>query len=546
MIKLATTTFDYVRGRYILASTIIGTGMVYLDGTIITVALEPIRQEFATEVSGLQWLHSIYLLCLTVPILVAGTLSDRYGRKRLFNIGLLGFTIASAACGAAGSIDQLNLARAFQGAFGGIMLPGSLAILNAIFPPEIRGKTVGTWSAFTALTTAIGPLLGGWLVDVATWRAAFFINVPLGLFALFLSGRFMPESKSETLPERQDWLGVTLVTLGLAGLIYGLIEGPVHDWNDPWYIYTMLAGIGLLLMFSVVETKIEHPLVPISLFKNRVYTGITLLTLILYFSMSGVFFFMPLLMQQTHNLSATLTGSLLMPLIILLFLMSRWSGNVADKSGPRRLLIIGPILIALGLFMCMLPGTEIKVAVMFSFLAKVPQKTLVFLAFLPATIVFGLGLGMTVAPLTTVALAAVPRELSGLASGLSNAVSRVATILAVAILGAIMVTYFTADFERRIADLPLDAQARSHLEEEQLKLGGANPPLNLSPELTAQVQEAIDQSFVDSFRLMMALCGGLALLSALITMITIRDEAVVSVDSQRSSNELEMPTPHFN
>ncbi|MDM8520222.1 MFS transporter [Anaerolineales bacterium HSG6] len=535
--------FDYIKGRFILAATIIGAGMVYLDGTIITVALEPIREEFTASVTDLQWLLDIYLLFLTVPILVAGSLSDRYGRKKLFNIGLIGFTLASAACGSAGSMNQLNIARAFQGAFGGMMLPGSLAILNATFPPNVRGKTVGTWSAFTALTTAIGPILGGWLVDFSSWRAAFYINVPLGLLALALSLKYIPESRSDTVPEKQDWLGIGLVTAGLAFLMYGLIEGPVHKWSDPLYRYTVFAGIAFLIAFIVVETKIANPMIPVALFKYRVFTGITILTLILYFAMSGVFFFIPLLLQQTHDFSATRTGVLLLPLIILLFVLSRWSGAFADKSGPRQLLIVGPIMIALGLFLSMIPGTEVKSV--FGLMQNWTPQSRTFMSFLPATVIFGFGLGLTVAPLTTVALAAVPRDMSGLASGFSNAVSRVATILAVAILGAVMVTQFTSSFQENIADLPLSEQNLIYLEAERFKLGGAKPPQGLSEELTTQVQYAIDSAFVDGFRMMMALCGFFALLSALVTVVMIENK-VVSHDNHFSSGELEIPTtPHF-
>lgn len=537
------TNFNQLQGNLILASTIIGAGMVYLDGTIITVALEPIRDEFGAGVSDLQWLHTIYLLFLTVPILVAGSLSDRYGRRRLFNIGLLGFTLASAACGAAGSMNQLNLARGFQGAFGGIMLPGSLAILNATFPPTIRGKTVGTWSAFTALTTAIGPLLGGWLVDVASWRMAFFINVPLGVIALLLSFRYIPESKNDDVPERLDWLGVGLVTVGLASLIYGLIEGPVYNWAEAIHIYALVAGILMLFCFGVWETQTEHPMVPISLFKNRVFTGITLITLILYFAMSGVFFFLPLLMQQVHNLSATLTGSLLMPLIILLFFMSQWAGHVADRSGSRWLLIIGSSLIAGGLFLCMLPAANIRPIVM---LASVPYDSLVFLSYLPATVVFGFGLGLTVAPLTTVALAAVPREMSGLASGLSNAASRVATILAVAILGAIIIGRFSVSLEKHISPLPLSPEHQAYMQEERLKLGAAEPPPNLSPLVTNHIQRAIDNAFVYGFRAIMGICGVLALTSAVITFFMIDDRMMVAQRQIGTSQEFEITssTPH--
>lgn len=501
----ASTKLTPWQGNFVLAATIIAAGMVYLDGTVVTVALPQIQKELDASVSGLQWLIDIYILFLSVPILVAGSLSDRFGRRKLFNIGLIGFTLASVACGAAGDLVQLNVARVFQGISGAVMLPGSLAILNASFPPEIRGRTVGTWSAFTPLTTAIGPLLGGWLVDNISWRAAFFINLPLGLLTLFLSLRFIPESKSEKTPESLDWLGASSITIGLGSFIFSLIEGSRRGWSDPLVIGSIILTLICLVTFGIVESKIKHPMIPLTLFKHRLFSGITLMTFILYFAMSGVFFFLTLNLQQIQKFSATSAGAAFMPIIILLFLLSRWSGHWADTAGPRKPLIVGPIIIAVGFFVYMLPGKEASY----------------WLTFFPATIIFGIGLGITVAPLTTVALGSVPTSLSGLASGVSNAAARIASMLAVAILGVLMVLQFSVSLEAKTRDLPLSAQERLQLQEEKLNLGGAQAPPSLVPELRTQVEGSIEESFVDAFRLMMGLCGVLALISAVVAYATI-------------------------
>ncbi len=493
------------RGRFILIATVIGAGLVYLDGTIVTVALPKIQADFRATMSNLQWLIDIYILFLTVPILVAGSLSDRYGRKKLFAIGLAGFTLASVVCGAATNFNQLIIARVFQGISGAIMVPGSLSILNATFPLDVRGKTVGTWSALTPLATAMGPLLGGWLVDNISWRAAFLINLPVGLLGLYLTWRYIPESKSESVPESQDWPGALLVTLGLGGFIFGLIEGPKRGWADPLVWVSIVVSTACLIGFVIVENRSKHPMVPFSLFKHRVFSGVTLMTFILYFAMSGVFFFLTLNLQQVQQFSATQAGAAFMPVIILLFLLSRWSGNYADKSGPRTLMIAGPIIIAAGFFMYMIAGVDANY----------------WLTFFPATVVFGAGLGITVAPLTVVALGAVPTHQSGLASGVSNAVSRVATMLAVAMLGAVMVLQFDVSLEDHIETLPLAPEHYEFLETEALNLGGAQPPPDLSENLARQVEEAIQLAFVDAFRVMMGLCGVLALASAAITVKTI-------------------------
>jgi EmrB/QacA subfamily drug resistance transporter len=492
----------------ILAATILGAGLVYLDGTIITVALPQIQADFDASMSQLQWLIDIYILFLTVPILVAGSLSDRYGRKKFFAVGLTGFTLASVVCGMATEFNQLIMARIFQGISGAIMIPGSLAILNATFPPEIRGKTVGTWSAFTPVATAMGPLLGGWLVDNVSWRAAFLINLPVGLMGLYLTLRYVPESKSETVPEKQDWLGAGLITLGLGTLIFGLIEGPTRGWVDPLVWVSIVLSVICLTGFVYVETHSRHPMIPFSLFKHRVFSGVTLMTFILYFAMSGVFFFLTLNLQQIQQFSATQAGAAFMPVIILIFLLSRWSGNFADKSGPRRLMIIGPVLIAIGFFMYMTAGAAANY----------------WITFLPATVVFGIGLGITVAPLTVVALGAVPIEQSGLASGVSNAVSRVATMLAVALLGFVMVLSFGASLKHETQNLPLTDGHRQFMERQALNLGGAKPPPGLATELVGAVETIIDDAFVDAFRVMMGLCGVLALVSAVVAALTISND----------------------
>jgi len=496
------------RGNMILAATIIGASLVYLDGTIITVALPQIQADFDASMSQLQWLIDIYILFLTVPILVAGSLSDRYGRKKFFAIGLAGFTLASVVCGIATEFNQLIIARVFQGISGAIMIPGSLAILNATFPPEIRGKTVGTWSAFTPVATAMGPLLGGWLVDNVSWRAAFLINLPVGLIGLYLTLRYVPESKSESVPEKQDWLGAGLITLGLGALIFGLIEGPTRGWIDPLVWVSIVLSVICLAGFVYVETHSKHPMIPFSLFKHRVFSGVTLMTFTLYFAMSGVFFFLTLNLQQIQQFSATQAGAAFMPVIILIFLLSRWSGNFADKSGPRRLMIIGPILIAIGFFMYMTAGAAANY----------------WITFLPATIVFGIGLGITVAPLTVVALGSVPIQQSGLASGVSNGVSRVATMLAVALLGFVMVLTFGASLEQQTENLPLADEGRKFMDAQALKLGGAKSPRGLVPELVDQIDEIIDEAFTDAFRAMMGLCGVLALISAVVAALTISND----------------------
>jgi EmrB/QacA subfamily drug resistance transporter len=423
-------------------------------------------------------------------------------------IGISIFTLASVACGLAPNADLLILARAVQGVGGALMVPGSLAIISALFSPERRGTAIGTWSMFSTLTTVLGPIIGGWLAGQGLWRAVFLINVPLAVIALYALATHVPETRDEHAPKKLDYPGALLATLGLAGLTYGFIEAPNLGWGDPRILAGLVGGVLALIAFVLVESRSDHPMVPLKLFKSRTFSGTNALTLFLYGALSGVLFFMPLNLIQIQGYPADIAGYTFLPFSLLLIVLSRWAGGLVSRVGARLPLMVGPTIVGIGFILLSLPG-----------ITHGPSDY--WTTFFPATVAFGIGMGITVAPLTTAVMGSAPQESSGTASGINNAVARTAGVLAIAILGALALTSFSSNLEAHTASLELPAEAWVELREEAAKLAEAQPPEGLSDAQTAEVQTAIQQSFVETFRLIVYIGAALAWLSAIMTAVLI-------------------------
>lgn len=490
---------------WILAATILGSSMAMIDGTVVNVALPVLQASLNATAAEVQWIVESYALFLAALILVGGSLGDRFGRRLIFAYGVALFAAASIWCGLAPNVNQLIFARAIQGIGAALLVPGSLAIISASFNEQQRGQAIGTWSGFTGITSALGPVLGGWLVENASWRWIFFLNVPLAAIVLGILLWRVPESRDE-FATKLDWWGAVLVTVGLGTLVYGLIESSHLGWSHPWVSSSLVLSVITLLAFVFVEANSQAPMMPLSLFRARTFSGANLLTLLLYSALSVVLFFFPFNLIQVQGYSATAAGAAFLPFILIMFFLSRWAGGLVSRYGSRLPLTIGPVIAAMGFALFAIPGIGGSY----------------WMTFFPAVVVLGLGMAITVAPLTTTVMDAVKARQAGVASGINNAVARTAGLLSIAILSIVILRAFNLSLDRRLAVLKLPPGLQQALESQRIKLAGAEVPAGVSQELTATIKRAIAESFVDGFRLIILIAVVLALLSALIAAVMLK------------------------
>jgi EmrB/QacA subfamily drug resistance transporter len=479
--------------------------MAFIDGTVVNVALPALQQSLNATVVDVQWVVETYSLLLSAFLLMGGSLGDRYGRRRIFIIGVAIFSLASALCGFATNIHELIFARAVQGAGGALLVPGSLAIISASFREEDRGRAIGTWSGFTAITAAIGPVVGGWLIEHVSWRAVFFINLPLAAIVLLISAFQVPESRDQTQKDRLDWMGAALVTIGLGSLVYGLIESSRLSFRHPAVLTALIGGSFFLLVFLLVEARARNPMLPLVLFRSRDFTGANLLTLLLYSALGGTLFFLPLNLIQVQGYTATAAGAALLPFILIMFLLSRWSGGLVERYGGKLPLVFGPTISTIGFALFIVPTMGANY----------------WSTFFPATVVLGLGMAISVAPLTTTVMNAVPQNRVGVASGINNAVSRVAGLLAIAVLGIVMFDVFNRSLDSRLSNIELPTSIRHSLDDQRINLAAQKIPEEIAPPMRQALKQAIDESFVTGFRSVMLVGAALALASGITALLLI-------------------------
>lgn len=494
--------------RWVLLATILASSMAFIDSSALDVASSALQRDLGIDSTRLFWIINIYALFLAALIMVGGSLGDHYGRKRVFMAGIAVFAGASLMCGFAPNADVLIVARGTQGIGGALMVPGSLAILTASFSSEKRGKAIGTWSTFSTITTLFGPAVGGWLAGQGLWRAVFFINLPLAVITLGVLALKVPESRDTSASEQLDYPGALLATLGLAAITYGFLEAPTYGLGDARILAALVGGLIALVLFVVVEARSDHPMVPLKLFRSRTFSGTNALTLFLYAALRVAPFFLVLNLIQVQAYPQEVAGFAFLPFGILLAVMSRWAGGLVDRVGPRLPLTIGPLIAGVGFFLFALPGLTGGTADYWT-------------TYFPAIVILGVGMGITVAPLTTAVMGSAPAESSGTASGINNAVARTAGVLAVAIIGSIALFVFSNNLEAQTAGLNLTETSRTELRAEASKMGEAQAPASLSGDEKTGVQTAIRWAFVDTFRFVAVVAGVLAWLSALLAWVLV-------------------------
>jgi EmrB/QacA subfamily drug resistance transporter len=497
------------KGPWVLIATILASSMAFIDGTVVNVALPALQTALHAPVTDIQWVVESYALLLASLLLLGGSLGDIYGRRRIFLFGVLLFAIGSSWCGLAASITSLIVARGLQGIGAAFLIPGSLAIISASYTEDERGRAIGTWSGFTAITAAVGPVLGGWLVEHASWRWVFFINLPLAVIVIVLSLWRVQESHNEAASRSLDWQGAALATFGLGTITYALINGSATRSGREVVVWGLgLAGVGALLAFLFVESRSPAPMVSLHLFRAKTFSGANLLTLLLYAPLSGILFFFPLDLIQVQHYSATQAGAALLPLILLIFVLSRWSGGLVARYGARLPLTIGPLVAASGFALFLRPGVG----------------GAYWNTFFPAVVVLGVGMAISVAPLTTAVMESVPSREVGVASGVNNAVSRIAGLLAIAVFGLVLSAGFNRTLSRSLSKMQLSPSVRQSAETQRSKLVGAQ----ISDSL---VRHAFEEAFVSGYREVIWISVGLAILSALSAQMIQSRKRFVSVSN---------------
>ncbi len=498
--------------KWVLLTTIMASSMAFIGASALNLAQDAIQTGLNATLADLLWVINAYALMLAALLLIGGSLGDHFGRKRVFLFGVALFTGASIACGLAPTVDSLIAFRAVQGIGGALLVPGSLAILSATVQPERRGRNIGLWSTFGALFQVIGPILGGVLASTGLWRGVFFINVPIALVVFYAAQRVPETFDEDAKGQALDYIGAVLATLGLAALTYGFLQGDARGWGDPLIPGTLFGGAAALVAFIAWEGYTDHPMMPLKLFQSRTFAGTNMLTLFLYGALAGLLTFLPLNLIQVQDYDETIAGLTLLPLTFLLAGMSRWAGAWMDRVGARLPLTIGPIITGFGFFAFALPGVT-------------DGPSDYWTTFFPAIMLVGIGMGITVAPLTTAVMSSAPSSQSGVASGINNAVSRTAGVLAVAVMGAIALVSFREALMVELDNLRLPDNAVVALEDRAEDLGRTSAEgLDLSAAQEAAVREDVRESFATTWRVLAIFAGALTWLSALMGYLIIRNE----------------------
>lgn len=509
---MPTITLRSPTGKWIMASVILASAMAFIDGTALNVALPSLQKDLNATGKDLFWILNSYLLMLAALILTGGSLGDKLGRKKICMIGIMVFILGSASCGFAPTVSYLISFRALQGLGGALMIPGSLSIITSTFEKE-RGKAIGTWSAVTTLVTVGGPILGGALADAGLWRLIFFINVPIGIASLIILWFKVPESRDIQSGHTIDYYGSVTIIAGLALLTYGFLEIPGDGFKNAEVYMSIGAGIIALILFIFIEKNSKQPMMPLQLFKNKAFTGANLLTFFLYGALSAGMLFLTLNMVQIQGYSQLQAGLTLLPFTILIILISRGAGSLSDKYGPRRFLIVGPSLVAIGLLML-------------SFVKNTNGPSDYWVTYFPGIFIFGLGMSLTVTPLTSTVMGALPDHYSGTASGINNAISRISNVFTYAIVGALAILLFTRYLRSEVISISLKDDIKTNVIQQAANLGDAKVPADVPGARKELVAHFYKEGFIKTYRRVMQISAAMAFVGALMAFVFINGKKI--------------------
>jgi EmrB/QacA subfamily drug resistance transporter len=515
---MATVSLNSAAGKWIMASSIMASAMAFIDGTALNVVLPSLQESIHATATDLFWILNAYLLMLASLILIGGSLGDKLGRKKVFMVGIFIFIVSSAACGFASNVTLLVVFRIIQGLGSSMMIPGSLSLISSAIKEDERGKAIGTWSAFTTFVTMGGPVLGGVLGDAGLWRYIFFINIPIGLLALLILWRKVEERRDDDSDHHLDFPGALTIALGLALLTFGFLRIPALGFYNWQVLISLIAGFVLLLTFIFIEYKSKHPMMPLSLFANLSFSGANLLTFFLYAGLGAGMLFLSLNLIQVQGYTELQSGLTFIPFSLLMMFLARIAGSFADKHGPRLLLITGPAVAGLGLLFL-------------SFIKQTKGPSDYWTTFFPGMVILGLGMSMTVAPLTATVMAAVSDQFSGTASGVNNAVSRIASVFANAIFGAMIIVLFSNALLGHLQDIPITQGQKQLVMAQAANLGNAKVPAGIDAVLKETLKEAYHESFIRAYSIIMKIAAGLGFLAALMSFIFIKNSVVKKIST---------------
>jgi len=507
---MATVALKSAEGKWIMVSAILASAMAFIDGTALNVVLPALQKSMNAMGADLFWLLNAYLLMLASLILVGGSLGDKLGRKKIFILGIFVFILGSAACGFAPTVFLLILFRIIQGIGGALMIPGSLSLISSSINENERGKAIGTWSAITTVVTMGGPILGGTLADAGLWRYIFFINVPIGVIALIILVFEVKESRDEDADKAVDIGGAIAIALSLALITFGFLRIPALGFKSPQVYLTLLGGVNLLVVFILIEKKSKHPMMPLYLFSNPVFTGVNLLTFFLYAGLGAGMLFLSLNLVQVQGYSQLQSGLTFLPFTVLMVTIARFAGSLADKYGPRLFLIFGPAIAGTGLLIL-------------SFIKQTNGPHDYWATFFPGVLVLGFGMSLTVAPLTAAVMGSVSDHFSGTASGINNAMTRISGVFANAIFGALAVVFFSGALQQQLQTIQLNAKDKQTVIAQAADLGNARVPANINAADISAIKKAYHTGFITAYANIMRISAALGYLGALMSLIFIRN-----------------------